>query len=338
MHGITLADRYRLVGRLGAGGMGEVWRAVDERLGRQVAVKVLSRPEDDVLALRLEGEARAAAALCDPHVVTVHDVGEAVVDGSVVVYLVMELVEGPSLGQVVASGLPAVGDVVAWGEQISRGLQAAHSAGLVHRDIKPANVLLSAGGRVKVCDFGLARRADAVGHALTGTVAVIGTPSYMSPEQARGDAELGTRSDLYSLGCLLFELLTGIPPFTGDGWPVLLQHLHQAPVPVRSLRPEVPADLELLVAQLLSKDPRRRPANAEDVARRLQALSVTSLRVAESVVALAVAAGTDTRSRTAPAPTAVATIAAASGRSPERGSRPPSWRAGALSAALVAGH
>lgn len=241
MRGITLAGRYRLVGLLGAGGMGEVWRAVDERLGRQVAVKILIRSEDEGLVLRLDSEARAAASLCDPHVVAVHDLGEAVVAGCRVVYLVMELVEGQSLGQVLADGLPAVADAVAWGEQICHGLQAAHTAGVVHRDIKPGNVLLAADGRVKVCDFGIARRADAVGHALTGTGVVIGTPSYMSPEQARGDAEIGSGSDLYSLGCLLYELLTGAPPFPGGGWPVLAQHQNQSLVPVRSHRPEVPA-------------------------------------------------------------------------------------------------
>ncbi|MER7468851.1 serine/threonine-protein kinase [Streptomyces sp. NPDC097981] len=107
------------------------------------------------------------------------------------------------------------------GEQICHDLQAAHTAGVVHRDIKPANILLTAGGRVKVCNFGIARRADAVGHPVTGTGAMIGTPSYMSPEQARGDAKIGTRSDLYSLGCLPYELLTSAPPFTGGGWPVL---------------------------------------------------------------------------------------------------------------------
>lgn len=257
MHGTTLAGRYRLVGLLGAGGMGQVWRAVDERLGRTVAVKVLARPEDEALVLRLDSEARAAAALSDPHVVAVHDVGEAPVDGIRVVYLVMELVEGRSLGEVLAEGLPAVGDVMAWGGQICRGLHAAHRAGVVHRDIKPANILLTADGRVKVCDFGIARRADALGHPLTGTGAVIGTPSYMSPEQARGDAVIGAGSDLYSLGCLLYELLTGEPPFQGGGWPVLAQHLNQVPVPVRSRRLEVPAELDRLVAELLRKDPRQ---------------------------------------------------------------------------------
>ncbi|MFD4791843.1 serine/threonine-protein kinase, partial [Streptomyces sp. NPDC058459] len=333
MHGTTLAGRYRLVGLLGAGGMGRVWRAVDERLGRQVAVKVLARPEDEELVLRLDSEARAAAALSDPHVVAVHDIGEAPVDGSRVVYLVMELVEGRSLGEVLAGGLPAVGDVVAWGEQICRGLHAAHRAGVVHRDIKPANILLTADGRVKVCDFGIARRADALGHPLTGTGTVIGTPSYMSPEQARGDAVIGAGSDLYSLGCLLYELLTGQPPFPGGGWPVLAQHLNQIPAPVRSRRPEVPSELDRLVAELLRKDPRRRPADAAEVARHLHALRAPA--AAATVPATAVVARPTARVRTAPAavslpaPAAPAAPAGAGGAAGGPG-RSAAWRAGAL--------
>ena len=332
MHGITLAGRYRLVGLLGAGGMGQVWRAVDERLGRQVAVKVLVRPEEEDLVLRLGSEARAAAALSDPHVVAVHDIGEAPVDGSRVVYLVMELVDGQPLGQVLAGGLPEVGDVVAWGEQICRGLQAAHGAGVVHRDIKPANILLTADGRVKVCDFGIARRADALGHPLTGTGAVIGTPSYMSPEQARGDAVIGPGSDLYSLGCLLYELLTGAPPFPGGGWPVLAQHLNQVPVPVRSHRPEVPAELDGLVEELLRKDPARRPANAAEVARRLRTMPVPTSPVTEPAVDAVVRPAA--RIRTAPvAVPPPAGAACAAGRL----GRPAAWRAGSLTGVLVGG-
>ncbi|MFJ9574530.1 serine/threonine-protein kinase [Streptomyces bacillaris] len=336
MHGTTLAGRYRLVGLLGAGGMGQVWRAVDERLGRTVAVKVLARPEDEDLVLRLDSEARAAAALSDPHVVAVHDIGEAPVDGSRVVYLVMELVEGRSLGEVLAEGLPAVGDVMAWGEQIGRGLHAAHRAGVVHRDIKPANILLTADGRVKVCDFGIARRADALGHPLTGTGAVIGTPSYMSPEQARGDAVIGAGSDLYSLGCLLYELLTGEPPFPGGGWPVLAQHLNQVPAPVRSRRPEVPAELDRLVAELLRKDPRRRPADAAEVARRLHALRTSA---SAATVPATVVVTPPARLRTAPAASPPASTVPSVGTGSASGGpgRSAAWRAGALTGVLVGG-
>ncbi|MER5356567.1 serine/threonine-protein kinase [Kitasatospora sp. NPDC002551] len=340
MRGTTVAGRYRLEDLLGAGGMGEVWRAVDERLGRQVAVKVLLRPEDKELVRRLEGEARAAAALSDPHVVAVHDVGEAPVAGRHVVYLVMELVDGQPLSRLLAGGLPTVSDVVAWGEQICRGLQAAHAAGLVHRDIKPANILIAADGRVKICDLGIARRADAVGHPLTGTGAVIGTPSYMSPEQARAEAVIDARSDLYSLGCLLYELLTGAPPFPGGGWPVLAQHLHQAPAPVRSHRPEVPAELERLVAQLLQKDPQRRPADAAEVAQRLRAASVLSSPAPVTVPVETVAVPVDRLPtvRAAQArPPVVRTVSRDSGLAAAVPGRSASWRAGALTGVLVGG-
>ncbi|MFF2374961.1 protein kinase [Streptomyces xiamenensis] len=337
MHGTTLAGRYRLTELVGAGGMGQVWRAVDERLGRQVAVKVLARPHDEDQVLRLDSEARAAAALCDPHVVAVHDIGEALVDGGRVLYLVMELVEGWPLSQVLAVGLPALSDVVAWGEQICRGLHAAHTAGVVHRDIKPANILLTADGRVKVCDFGIARRADALGHSLTGTGAVIGTPSYMSPEQARADATIGPASDLYSLGCLLYELLTGTPPFPGGGWPVLNQHLNQIPAPVRSNRPEVPIELDHLVAELLHKETQLRPADAAEVARRLQALPVSA--GADTGPAVTPVPRSDAQMVTAPttvtspvpaAPTVGGGVGGGLGRSA-------SWRAGTLTGVLVGG-
>jgi len=339
MRGTTVAGRYRLVDLLGAGGMGEVWRAVDERLDRQVAVKVLVSPEDEELVRRLEGEARAAAALSDPRVVAVHDVGEAQVAGRRVVYLVMELVDGQPLSRLLADGVPAVGDVVAWGEQICHGLQAAHTVGLVHRDIKPANILITASGRVKVCDFGIARRADAVGHPLTGTGAVIGTPSYMSPEQARADAVIDARSDLYSLGCLLYELLTGVPPFPGSGWQVLAQHLHRAPAPVRSHRPEVPGDLEHLVAQLLQKDPQHRPADAAEVARRLRAAlraCTAPVTVAVEIVAVPVDRLPTVHAAEARRP-AVRKVSTGSGRAAAAPGRSAPWRAGALTGVLVGG-
>ncbi|MFD3662701.1 bifunctional serine/threonine protein kinase/MFS transporter [Streptomyces sp. NPDC058659] len=341
MRGTTVAGRYRVVDLLGAGGMGEVWRAVDERLGRPVALKVLLHPEDEELLRRLEGEARAAAALCDPHVVAVHDVGEAPVAGRRVVYLVMELVDGQPLSRLLAEGLPRVGDVVAWGQQICRGLQAAHTAGLVHRDIKPANILITADGRVKVCDFGIARRTDAVGHLLTGTGAVIGTPSYMSPEQARADAVIDARSDLYSLGCLLYELLTGAPPFPGGGWPVLAQHLHQAPAPVRSHRPEVPAELEHLVAELLQKDPQRRPADAAEVARRLQATvvraSTAPITVPVETVVVPVDRLPTVRAAQARPPVVRKVSTGSADRAAAGPRRSAPWRAGALTGVLVGG-
>ncbi|MBV9026685.1 MAG: protein kinase [Streptomycetaceae bacterium] len=307
MRGSTLAGRYRRGDLLGAGGMGEVWRAVDTRLGRPVAVKVIARPGDAQLVARLRREARTAAAVNDPHVVALHDTGEAHLGGRPVVYLVMELVDGEPLSQIAARGLPAVADVVRWGQQICAGLQAAHAAGVVHRDIKPANVLLTAAGAVKVCDFGIARDAGAAGHTLTGTGTVIGTPSYMSPEQARGQA-VDARSDLYSLGCLLYELLTGAPPFPGSGWEVLGQHLGRRPDPVRTRRPQVPAALDELVMDLLEKDPQDRPASADQVARRLGATALPALRTLRPVPTRPDPARTVPASRSVPVGAAAATL------------------------------
>ncbi|MFE5554949.1 serine/threonine-protein kinase [Streptomyces sp. NPDC056544] len=283
MRGALLEGRYRLERRLGAGGMGEVWQARDLRLDRDVAVKVISRgvSGDHLLEERFRKEARTAAGLTHPRIVTVHDHGEVEVDGSPVVFLVMELVRGRPLTAVLRdhrSGVdPAA--VVRWAVQICEGLAAAHRAGVVHRDIKPANIMVhgSAEADVTICDFGIARLAEETGTGLTATGAAIGTPTYMSPEQARGDRRIDGRSDLYSLGCMLYEMLAGQPPFTGAGLSVLSQHLTGEPAPIRDFRPAVPEGLERLVLELLAKEPAARPADAEQVIDRLRR-AVTGVR------------------------------------------------------------
>ncbi|MFE0852216.1 serine/threonine-protein kinase [Streptomyces mutabilis] len=259
--GERLVGRYVLREVLGAGGMGTVYRAVDERLEREVAVKVVAlSAAPGAQRLRFEREARAMGRLRSAHVVAVHDVGEDLVGGHWVGFLVLDLLPGVPLSTVLADRLPAVEDVVAWGLQLCRGLRDAHAAGVVHRDVKPANVMLSPEGTVVLVDFGIARL-----DAGMQTVTVMGTPAYMAPEQLRGDAVDG-RCDLYALGCLLYELLTGQPPFGRDR----ARAEGAEPVPLRRVRPGVPSALEELVLDLLRVDPARRP-DAVTVERRLAA-------------------------------------------------------------------
>ena len=254
----VLGGRYALAEVLGTGGMATVWRARDEVLGREVAVKVLSPPyaADPGFAARFEREARHAAAVSHPRLVTVFDCG---VDGGTP-YLVMELVTGRTLRQVLdeAGPLPA-GQAAAIAAAVCEGLEAAHAAGLVHRDIKPANIIL-AGGEVKILDFGIARAEGTAAGTATGIV--LGTAAYLSPEQAAG-RPAGPSSDLYALGCVLFEMLTGAPPFTAESAVGLAhRHVHDDPGPPSARRPGVPASLDQMTTRLLAKDPAGRPADA----------------------------------------------------------------------------
>ena len=265
---LVLGDRYVLTEVLGTGGMAQVWRAHDQVLGREVAVKVLSQQfaADPGFAARFEREARHAASVSHPRLVTVFDSG---IDGDTP-FLVMELVTGRTLRQVLDETRPLpTGQAVAIAAGVCEGLEAAHAAGLVHRDIKPANIML-AGGEVKILDFGIAR-ADGT-TAGTATGAVLGTPAYLSPEQAAG-YPAGPASDLYSLGCVLFEMLTGTPPFTAQSQVALAyRHVHDNPGPPSARRPGLPASLDQLTAQLLAKDPAARPAGAAVTRARLLAV------------------------------------------------------------------
>ena len=250
--------------------MGEVWRATDTVLGRQVAIKMidLSRMPDEAGAVRFEREAKVTAGLSHPHVVTVHDTG---VEGDTA-YLVMELLPGPSLAERLADGPLPVEDVVDIGRQVASALEAAHSRGLVHRDIKPANLVRAADGRIRVVDFGITQLGEAAGQqALTATHTVMGTAEYLAPEQAMGGRVDG-RADLYALGCVLFALLTGRPPFSGSSAvATMMQHTND-PVPdVRGQRPDTPAWLAALVTALLAKSPEDRPADAGAVVEALEA-------------------------------------------------------------------
>ncbi|RFU85701.1 hypothetical protein DY218_15910 [Streptomyces triticagri] len=272
--GVVLGGKYRLDARLGAGGMGTVWRARDEMLARDVAVKTLqpateSGPGADYEAAvrRFRREARAAGVLDSAHVVPVHDLGTFREPGAPPVpYLVMQLVTGQSLAERLAEESPlAVSLTARVGAQVCQALTAAHAAGVVHRDIKPSNIMLSDGGPAKVVDFGIAKFvADITGNAVTEPDGpAIGSVHYMSPERFRG-GEPVTACDLYGLGCVLYEMLTGSPPFTGDtGVEIMQAHFTRAPRAVRSTRPGVPAELDKLVAELLAKTPDARPTAAE---------------------------------------------------------------------------
>ncbi|MHC5262654.1 protein kinase domain-containing protein [Streptomyces sp. UC4497] len=266
-----LAGRYRLVGPLGQGGMGEVWEARDEVLGRPVAVKVISMlagggSTADEARARFLREARITAALQHPHIVTVHDVGTAVTAEGSTPFLVMELLRGEGLEAAVSRGPVGGAQAARWGAQVCEALAEAHAAGVLHRDIKPANLFVTASGRVKVLDFGIARAADAsaTDGRLTRTGLVIGTAAYMAPEQARGYPEQS--SDLYALGCVLFELRTGRLPFTApDALGLLTAHLHDAPPVPSSVAPDLSPAWDSLILRLLAKDPGGRYGSATEL-------------------------------------------------------------------------
>ncbi|WP_327289378.1 WD40 repeat domain-containing serine/threonine protein kinase [Streptomyces sp. NBC_01198] len=265
--GERIAGRYRLDSRLGRGGMGEVWRAFDEALGRPVAVKVLLTVDAGHEALqRFRREASIGARLQHPGITVVHDVGHH--DGRL--FLVMELLEGTDLAHLLAASAPGglpVAQAVDLAAQAADALAAAHARKVVHRDLKPANLFLTADGRLKICDFGIAWTAEAT-EGLTLTGRPFGSPPYMSPEQWRGE-HVTVQSDLYALGCVLHALLTGAPPFpTGEHpWALMRRHVEDVPAPLRSLRADVPAGVESLVAELLAKDPAARPDAATTAGR-----------------------------------------------------------------------
>lgn len=254
--GDLVAGRYELRSPIGRGASGEVWQARDVALDRDVAVKVVSLAGADAAeTARFQQEARAAASLIHPHVVGVYDAGT---DGDRA-FLVMELLPGPTLAALVRQEGPLAPERAAGlAGQAVAGLDAAHRVGVLHRDVKPGNLVLDARGRVRLVDFGIARLTEATGTRLTATGMVVGSASYLSPEQARGETATPA-SDHYALGCTLMTLLTGEPPFTAEHpMAVLRQHLDEAPPRVSDRRDDVPAWLDAAVDDLLAKEPVRR--------------------------------------------------------------------------------
>ncbi|MEV6762411.1 Stk1 family PASTA domain-containing Ser/Thr kinase [Streptomyces sp. NPDC051105] len=263
-----LGGRYELGHVLGRGGMAEVYLAHDTRLGRTVAVKTLRADlaRDPSFQARFRREAQSAASLNHPAIVAVYDTGEDYIDGVSIPYIVMEYVDGSTLRELLHSGrklLPERAMEMTIG--ILQGLEYAHRSGIVHRDIKPANVMLTRNGQVKVMDFGIARAMGDSGMTMTQTAAVIGTAQYLSPEQAKGE-QVDARSDLYSTGCLLYELLTVRPPFVGDS-PVAVayQHVREEPQPPSVFDPEITPEMDAIVLKALVKDPNYRYQSADEM-------------------------------------------------------------------------
>ena len=304
----TLFDgRYRILRKLGAGGMANVYLAEDQSLGRRVAIKILNdrHANDDQFVERFRREATSAAGLSHPNIVSIYDRGEA--EGTY--YIAMEHLDGRNLKELIIARGPAPAHVaVDYAKQILAALRFAHRHGIVHRDIKRHNVLVDADGRVKVTDFGIAR---AGGTQMTEVGSIVGTAQYLSPEQARG-APVDQRSDLYSLGIVLYELLTGTVPFTGDApVEIAMKHLSDVPEPPSRRRPGIARELDLIVMRALAKDPDDRFQTAEEMERELdrfergERVTAETAEAATSVIAGASAMPT-TISR---APTTVRTAA-----------------------------
>jgi serine/threonine protein kinase len=276
-----LGDRYELGDVLGYGGMAEVLRGRDIRLGRDVAVKTLrvDLARETSFQARFRREAQSAASLNHPAIVAVYDTGESLLDGVPVPYIVMEYVDGRTLRDLLKAEhrvMPTRAlEITA---QILSALDYSHRNGIIHRDIKPANVMLTRAGDVKVMDFGIARSVAQASAAVTQTAAVIGTAQYLSPEQARGE-QVDPRSDVYSTGCLLYELLTGTPPFTGDSAvAVAYQHVREDPIPPSRVNGDVSPAIDAIVLKAMAKNPANRYQSAaemrEDIERALSGVPV----------------------------------------------------------------
>jgi serine/threonine-protein kinase len=264
----VLGDRYELGDVIGRGGMAEVHLGRDLRLGRLVAIKSLrvDLVTDQLFQERFRREAQSSASLNHPNIVAVYDTGESAINGVPVPYIVMEYVEGKTLREMLREE-PSISVDVALEvtSEILGALDYSHRAGIVHRDIKPGNVMITDQGQVKVMDFGIARAMGDAGQTMTQTSMVVGTAQYLSPEQARGETA-DARSDLYATGCVLYELLTGRPPFVGDSLvSVAMAHVKEVPVPPSALNPSVPPEVDTIVLTALAKDRLQRYQSAAEM-------------------------------------------------------------------------
>jgi beta-lactam-binding protein with PASTA domain/tRNA A-37 threonylcarbamoyl transferase component Bud32 len=280
-----LGDRYELDGVVGRGGMAEVYRARDLRLDRTVAIKTLRADlaRDQTFQARFRREAQSAASLNNPSIVAVYDTGEDMSTGVPVPFIVMEFVDGRTVRDLLIEGhrlLPERTLEIVSG--VLRALEYSHQAGIVHRDIKPGNVMVTRNGDIKVMDFGIARAMSDTQATMTQTAQVIGTAQYLSPEQARGE-RVDARSDLYSTGCLMYELLTGRPPFTGDS-PVAIayQHVRENPIPPSRLDPSLPPWADSIVLKAMAKSPNDRYQSAAEMQADIQR-AASGMQVAASV-------------------------------------------------------
>lgn len=270
----VLADRYVLEERVAEGGMATVWRARDDVLARVVAVKILHGrlASDESFLERFRREALAAARLAHPNIVAIYDTGQHPDGDEDRHFIVMEYCGGGTLEDILQEGPVEPARAAAIGTSICDALEFAHRAGIVHRDVKPANVLISEHGTLKVADFGIAKAAFASGD-LTTTGSILGTMTYISPEQANG-AEPDARSDIYSLGVVMYRALAGRPPFVGDSEvATALKHLHEEPLPLRSVSANIPRSLDAVIRRALAKDPDQRYGSAAEMRSALQAAS-----------------------------------------------------------------
>src|SRR4051794_16536673 len=295
-------NRYRVVRKLGTGGMANVYLAEDQELGRRVAIKMLDdrHAQDDQFVERFRREAKNAAGLSHPNIVSIYDRGEA--EGTY--YIAMEYLDGSTLKELINKRGPTpVKIAIGYTKQILAALGFAHRNGIVHRDIKPHNVLVDGDGRLKVTDFGIARSGSS---QMTEVGSIIGTAQYLSPEQARGSS-VGPGSDIYSVGVVLYEMLTGEVPFTGDTpLEIAMKHLSAIPDPPSRRNAAVPRDLDLIVPRALAKNPRNRYQSAEemdaDLERVGRGVAVSDTTANAATVVLAGAAGADAAPTTVPRP------------------------------------